>query len=469
MEQAFGVRTDRRPSDFTKIEPRGQVLWGVTGTGRDVLRVGGGRFAAQLPYYLEHNQLQNTGLTLTDVTLTGSAVPTPDFPQYRANPAAIPGIPTGTAAPPSYVNVVSPDFRTPSVWKGSAAYQRRITPWLALTGTVLGSRTTQNYTYYDLNLRATPAFTLDNEGGRGVFVPASTITAARVTQNSNAWVTKTVGRTLELRSDGEARQIAGIAEAAVRLPRGASLDVSYTRNRSRDNSSYGCCLARTMTTYTPVPSDPRDLSGSWGPSDVDFKHKVVVAGTLTSVAGFRLSGRYVGSTGRPFSAVVNGDINSDEANGNDLAFVFNPDDPPTPADVAASMRKVLNNPGNVARDYLRANLGRIATRNGATVPWTGRLDLRLARAVPTARGQRIEITADVFNAANLFSRKWGSQDLLPAGISDQNPVTQRVPLLNIVGFDQVTRRYTYTVNQNFGVLTRGGDPYQIQLGARYAF
>jgi hypothetical protein len=39
----------------------------------------------------------------------------------------------------------------------------------------------------------------------------------------------------------------------------------------------------------------------------------------------------------------------------------------------------------------------------------------------------------------------------------------------VVGFDQTTRRYRYTVNEQFGVLTRGGDPYQIQLGARYAF
>ena len=218
-----------------------------------------------------------------------------------------------------------------------------------------------------------------------------------------------------------------------------------------------------------MPSDPRDLSGSWGPSDVDFRHKVVVAGVLPPVLGFRLSGRYVGSTGRPFTAVVNGDLNGDESNGNDLAFVFDPDDPATPADVAASMRKVLANPDNVARDYLRANLGRVATRNGATVPWVGRMDVRLARAVPTVRGQRVELSADVFNFANLLNRRWGAQRLLPVGISEQNPVNQRVPLLNVVGFDQTTQRYRYTVNENFGVLTRGGDPYQIQLGARYAF
>lgn len=46
---------------------------------------------------------------------------------------------------------------------------------------------------------------------------------------------------------------------------------------------------------------------------------------------------------------------------------------------------------------------------------------------------------------------------------------QRVPLLNVVGFDQLTQRYTYTVNENFGVLTKGGTPYQVQLSLRYGF
>lgn len=44
-----------------------------------------------------------------------------------------------------------------------------------------------------------------------------------------------------------------------------------------------------------------------------------------------------------------------------------------------------------------------------------------------------------------------------------------IPLLNIVGFNQTTRQYTYTVNENFGVLQKGGNPYQIQLAVRYGF
>lgn len=469
VERTLGLRTDRRPSDWGKWQPRGQLVWDVGGDGKTVARIGGGRFAAQLPYYLQHNQLLNDGRRVADIVRTGAAVPTPDYAAYRNDPSTIPGLPPGAAPPPAFVNVVARDFRTPGTWKGSLSLRRDVAPWLTVTGTLSGSRTTDGYFYVDRNLRDGPAFTLDNEAGRGVFVPAATIDARGRTLNRNAWKTTEVGRVMQLVADGKASQRSAIAEGTVRLPRGAQLDASYTYNRARDNTSYGCCLARTATTFTPVRSDPRDLSGSWGAPDVDFRHKVVVAGTLPPVAGFRLSGRYVGSSGRPFSLVVNGDINGDEATSNDLAFLFDPDDPATPSDVAAAMRRVLANPKNVAREYMRGHLGQIAGRNTVHAPWAGRVDVRLARTVPSVRGQRAELTLDVFNFANLLNPRWGSQLLLPVGISNQNPVVQRIPLLNVVGFDQTTRRYRYTVNENAGVLRRGGDPYQMQLGVRYAF
>jgi hypothetical protein len=470
VEQVLGERTDRRPADWAQFQPRAQLVWDIGGTGRDLLRVGGGRFSAQAPYYVQHNQLLNDGAQIADITLTGASVPTPDFPRYRSDPSTNPGLPPGSAPPPPYVNLVDPGYRSPSVWRGNASYRRRLLEErLVVTGSLLYTRTTSDYMYVDRNLRAAPAFTLSNEGGRAVFVPANTIDAQGRTLNQNALTSPLLGRVLELTNSGEGRQHATIVEAAARLPFRATLDASYTYNRSFDNSTFGCCLARTATTFTAIASDPRDLSGSWGPSDTDFRHKVVLASALPMMWGIQLGARYVGSNGRPFSAVVNGDINGDEANGNDLAFVFDPDDPTTPAAIAASMRKVLSNPNNVARDYLRSNLGHIASRNGVMAPWTERVDLRLTKDVRTREAQSVELGLDIFNVANLLNRNWGAEYQLPVGISNQNPVVQRIPLLNVTGFDQTTRTYQYTVNENFGVLQKAGNPYQIQISARYRF
>ncbi len=111
----------------------------------------------------------------------------------------------------------------------------------------------------------------------------------------------------------------------------------------------------------------------------------------------------------------------------------------------------------------------LSSRNGAFAPWNGRVDVRLSKRVGTFRGQAAELVVDVFKFANLLDRDWGGQYMLPAGISGQNPVIQRVPLLNLIGFDQATQRYLYSVNESFGVLQKQGDPYQIQIGMRYAF
>jgi len=42
-------------------------------------------------------------------------------------------------------------------------------------------------------------------------------------------------------------------------------------------------------------------------------------------------------------------------------------------------------------------------------------------------------------------------------------------LLNVTGFDPETEPFRYSVNQNVGVVQRGGSVWQVQLGARYAF
>ena len=469
VQQTLGEQTDRAPRDWTKIQPRAQVVWDVDGTGRDVVRVGAGRFTAQAPYYVQHNQLLNDGSRIADITLTGAAIPVPDYATYRNNGAANPGLPTGSSAPAPYANLVNPDYSTPTVWKASASYRRRVASRLELTGTLLYSKTSDNYMYVDRNLRTTPAFTLANEEGRPVFVAPNTIDAQGRTLNANALASPSLGRVLELTNTGEGRQHAAILEAVASLPRDAVLSGSYTYNNAEDNTTFGCCLARTSTTFTAIKGDPRDLSGSWGPADTDFRHKFVIAGSMPLVWGFRVGGRYVGANGRTFSAIVNGDLNGDEATSNDLAFVFDPDDPSTPAAIATSMRRVLENPNNIARDYLRENLGRIASRNGVFAAWTERIDVRFAKTIRTLRGQSAEIGLDVFNVANLLNRNWGAEYQLPVGISNQNPVVQRIPLLNIVGFDQATRQYTYTVNENFGVLQKGGNPYQIQLAIRYGF
>jgi hypothetical protein len=269
-----------------------------------------------------------------------------------------------------------------------------------------------------------------------------------------------------LESTAQATQMSITAQASAKLSEGLRGTLAYAWNKARDNSTYGCCLARTATTFTPVVDDPRNLSQAWGPSDLDTRHRVVGTALVNAPLGIVVAVRYVGASGRPFSLVVDGDINGDEANGNDLAFLFDPANPATDAAVAASMRQVLANPSNLAAKYIASHLGAVSARNAIYTPWTHRVDLRLLRTLRTGTALKADITLDIFNLGHLLNPDWGAQYLLPVGISSQNPVVNRVPLLRVPGFDPVTRRYRYSVNETAGVLPKGGDPYQFQLGVR---
>jgi hypothetical protein len=464
VEQAFGRRTDVKPTDIA-IQPRAQLTWTPGEAGTNLLRVGSGFFTAQPHYMAQINHLLNDGTQLADVLLTGAAVPTPDFVSYRQSFANVPGIPQGSAQRPSYINMFSDEFKVPRTWKSDIAYQRRLFNGnLTLGATAQYAQTSELYRYYDLNLRAAPEFTLANEGGRSVFVPATSITATGGRNPVLARPFSQFQRVLELRSDAAQHQKAFVVDGALRLPRGGSLSGSFTWNETRDNSSFNCCIA-ISSVFTPVPSDPR--VPTWGASANDFRHKLVLYGATPEIGGFQFSARVIGQSGSPWSATVAQDINGDDVgagssfgNQNDLAFIFNPNTSGLRQGFADSLRLVYDNPANIGGAYLRENLDRIADRNAVRNPFVTQVDVRLTQKLPSIRGQRALLTLDVFNAAALLNHNWGAVRVVPGA---------NQTLLNVIAFDQTSREYRYRVNPNFGRTVKSGNRYQMQLGVRYEF
>ena len=164
-----------------------------------------------------------------------------------------------------------------------------------------------------------------------------------------------------------------------------------------------------------------------------------------------------------YSLLVAGDINGDFVGQagvrNDLAFVFDPSREETPQVVREGMNRLLNETESRAKDHIRESFGTIAKRNGGeNKELIGVIDVRLAKVFKTTKTQSLELSVDVFNFANLLNRNWGGN----FNLSNQN-------LLDLSGFNQATQQYSYGVNSNVGIIQKQGTPYQIQLGARYAF
>ncbi len=457
VDRTLGVRTDVKPHDWNNVQPRFQVTWDMAGKRKNILKIGGGFFAAQPHYYAMVNNIQNSGTMVGSIDVTGNLVPTPNFNAYRKDVATIPGIPQGVKYI-STINAVSKDFEVPSTFKANINFNHFFSERLRVGLNAIYSHTTKNYVYVDRNLVEDPYFRLANEEDRGVFVPANKINARGQIDWQESRKTTEVGRVLELISPGEGDQLTWVADASVRIGKDGYVNTSYTYNTTKDNSSYNCCVANTSTGL-PVKDDPRQLNYSY--SDVNFRDKLVVNGAAPSWKGFQLGATLIGIGGTRYSFLVGGgtSLNGDFVLNNDLAFVYDPNDAKTPDAIKKGILDLLNNPDadKSIKDYINSSLGKIAKRNGGVNPFYTTLDVRLIKAITTLKNQNIELSADVFNFMNLLNREGG-----------RNNNRGNTNLLNINGFNQAAKQYQYAV-QNLSARQIGGTPWRIQLGIRYSF
>src|SRR5206468_3728035 len=295
----------------------------------------------------------------TELVCIGSAVPTPDWGVYTQDPSTIPGrcadtSSTVTITPHPNVTAFAPDYAAPHAWRASLGVQRRLFHAFTVSLDASYARGTSQYGFRDVNLVATPRFTLPDEGGRPVYVPADSIVPATGALGFTASrVHSEVGQVLVIGSDlrSDTRQV--MLSAGAGTTRGAALRVSYTFTRARDQSSFSCCAASQGFAAPTTATSPN--AREWATSALERRHSLLatvtypVSGALEVTALGRLT------SGVPFTPLVGSDINADGAR-NDRAFVF---DPATAADpsVATAMRALLATAPPAVRDCLRRQLG----------------------------------------------------------------------------------------------------------------
>src|SRR5690606_2451298 len=115
------------------------------------------------------------------------------------------------------------------------------------------------YTYVDRNMVTDPFFRLANEGNRGVFVPAESIAANGQPDWQQGRISNKLGRVLELTSIGKINQFAVVLDGTYNYFRDGIVNVSYTWNDTKDNTSFNGNVANTATLNQAVVDDPRNL------------------------------------------------------------------------------------------------------------------------------------------------------------------------------------------------------------------
>lgn len=524
VERLFGRRTDHLPTEL-RVSPRLGFSWtlglpdapaagaggggggggrggfggrGGRGGGGDfgpggasvtVIRGGIGEFRGTVPTQLFASAIDATGLPsgTQQLVCIGDAVPVPDWAAYLRDPATIPsrcadggtGIPVASRAPG--VALMGDDFGAPRAWRASLGVQRRLSQTLSLN--VEGSYALgRNLTgARDLNLRAAPAFALAEEGGRPVYVPASTIvpgTGATSVLASREHAD--YAQVVETNSELGSRTMQATASVSGVLRRSLIWNLSYTMTRSRDETgfapgggfggggggrggfgAFGFGVGSSTTGGDPNATE-------WGTSDLERRHAVSGSMSWYARPWLDLTSIVRLTSGQPFTPRVGGDINGDGSR-NDRAFVF---DPARTADsaLAAGMARLLADAPDGVRACLSSQLGRIVGRNQCRAGWSPSLDLQmnLRPDFGGAVGRRLTLMVSFINPlAGMDMLLHGNGDLRGWG----QPRRPDATLLYVRGFDAQRQRFVYEVNERFGD-TQGSrtalrNPFQVALQARF--
>lgn len=440
-------------------------------------RGGIGEFRGKISPNLVATANDATGLLGGQSTLSciGAAVPVPDWTAYLNDASSIPTQCLAVAGGPiggplsgqrRNVTVFEDGFSAPKVWRTSLGASRRFLQRYNFSVDGALAYGVNQTGAHDLNLDATPRFTLSDEGGRPVYsAPTAIVQGTGATSITASRLHPEYGSVSELTSQlhSLSSQVT-VSTGGVTL-QGITLNGAYTFLRSRDQQNGFGAGGGGGGGFGGASTAGNPNVVQWGTSDLERRHSLL--GTITFPARAWLDitaiGRY--TAGQRFTPIVSGDVNGDGSR-NDRAFIFNPAATADSAVANGISRVIANAPARTAQ-CLQSQLGSVAQRNSCSAPWTPTLDVQL-NIKPDALGlaRRLAIQLQLQNTLVGIDQLLHGNNLHGWG----QPVLADRTLLYVRGFDPATQAFKYQVNEHFGTPSGANSafrvPFQIGLQGR---
>ena len=457
LDSALGINTGDFPSGNILWSPRLGFNYDVSGDGLTRLRGGAGIFSGRPPYVWMSNAYGNTGREQATLICDGatSGVTTDTVPAFTVDPNAQPthcGVGgAGVSAAAASVVFFDPNFKFPQNMKLSLGLDHQLPFAIVGTFDVLYTKSVNQFYLEDVNLQGTQGG-LVGEGGRVLYGTVGATGSISPLRKSALF--RDVIRHHNVSKDWSF-QFTGQLEK--RFSNRMQFIVGYTYSRVEDLISLTSSIASSNYRFTTL--DGTIANRNLRPSDFDIPHKISVTGVFQAPAGFELSMTYIGQSGSHYSYVTQNDVNGDGFGGNDQVYV-----PIDSADIS------LQNPADWARlnSYINnepclvAARGSLQPRNSCSNPWLNILNARITKVLPSVNGQRIEVSADIFNLLHLVNHDWG--------VIRTTSDFEEANLINPSGFDAVNQRFIYRLalpQKNRPSTT--AQQWRIQLGAKYLF
>ncbi len=447
LETLLGADTGRLPGGTLLWLPRFAYSYDVRDAGRTLLRGGVGLFGGPPPYVWIGSVYKDDG---GDQFLSCDGAGVPAFSPLDQPVTCA----SGAGAVPK-LSFLDPGVRFPQDLKVAAGIDQRLPGGVVGTVDVVYAAAVHQWYVSDANLGPPVGYAF-GEGGRPLY---GTISATGVGTPSRR--APALGQVVRISDRSGDHSLAVSGQLRRQFGERGELRVLYAHTRAVDRMSLVNFQALPNLQNTPLDGtlDGRQLRTSL----FEIPERVELEALLHLPLRIDLSLLYTGSTGMPFTYVVQGDANADGiGNGlmlNDIVYV--PKDSQdieltSPADWAALDRFISG------ESCLRRQRGSILDRNSCRNPWFGALNARVAKEFRTRASQSVELTANVYNVLNLVHRGWGQQRV--------TALDPRVPMLRLVGYDAAAGRGIYrlqlpALRQVQNLASR----WQIELGVEYRY
>ncbi|MFC5269321.1 TonB-dependent receptor [Adhaeribacter terreus] len=449
--QYTNLRTDATPSGELLFAPRAGFNWDVRGNKTFQVRGGTGIFTGRVPFVWLSNQFTNNGITFNTIFNSSN-------PRFEPNPALQSTI--GTAGTTSEINLVREDFKIPQTFRSNLAADYELPMGIIATVEGIYSKTLNDVVYKDINLKD-PVGTLPGPDNRPVYA----------TSSNDRKISRDFTNVILLDNAKKGYTYTVTGQLQKTFTNGINTMMAYTYGESKDLNSGASSTARSNWQFNQIVNNPNDPELSY--SRFDIRHRIIASGGYTvkygNNFGTSVSVFYQGQSGTPFTYLYRNDLNNDGNNANDLLYIpRNRDEIILIGNSTVSAEQMWNDLNDFIEndDYLKERRGQYSERNGARMPWTNQLDLRLGQDFYiNANGKKhtLQLTFDVFNLGNLLNKDWGR---------NYTVANAAYELVTYAGRQAVTGLPTFTFSKpKTSVWDENtfGSRWQGQFGLRYIF
>jgi len=477
VEPAFpGYSTDRVASGNILWSPRFGFNWAPnTGEYTTQIRGGAGIFSGTPPFVWISNQYSNTGADFGRVDAfnpggLGNGLFSSN-PDVQPKPGENPNLSRITT---TEVNLIEQDFKYPQAAKFNLAVDQDLPYGITATLEGIYSKSINAVVYRNINISQTGT----SAYGRPIYGDLFYNPDFNNVSGSPNRVDPRFTNALVLDNTDKGYNYSITAELNKQFDWGLRANVSYTYNRAEsiNNGTSSRAISNWQFNENKDVNNPRI-----GTADFERRHRILANLGYTFSWADRMrttiSVIFDGRSGTPFSWIYSGDANGDSQFANDLIYV-----PESSEEVVLTSNNWDElNDWIASESSLNEYRGEVVPRGTAREPWSNFLDFRINQEIETFSGQKLEITASMFNVLNFLNEEWGLREsvsfnnyqaLNSQGYVDQEFINNN-PQYNL-GSDDIDKPIVSFSSNN---VTRDelyntsnlGSRWQLQVGLRYSF